>query len=127
MTKTVYDTRFLVELYYSNNPKTQQKINNQKKQKQKYISTIVIHEIFHLSLKREGRETATLRTTLLKQDFKTIPVNNEIAETSAELRNKYNLSMADSIIAATATKLKAICISDDPHFKQIKEIKTTWI
>jgi len=35
--------------------------------------------------------------------------------------------MGDSMIAATASILKAVCISDDPHFKQIKEIETTWI
>jgi predicted nucleic acid-binding protein len=31
------------------------------------------------------------------------------------------------MIAATASSLKATCVSDDPHFKRIKEIKTTWI
>jgi predicted nucleic acid-binding protein len=127
MSKTVYDTRFFIELYYTNNHKTLQKINTQKRCREKHISTIVIHEIYKLTLMREGRETANLRTTLLKKDFKTIPVDTEIAEISAELRHKYNLSMGDSIIAATVVKLKATCISDDPHFQRIKEIKTTWI
>ena len=68
-----------------------------------------------------------LRTALLKQDFKVVPVTAEIAEISAELRQRYALSMRDSMIAATATSLKALCVSDDPHFKRIKEIKTTWI
>jgi len=94
---------------------------------EKYISTIVIHEIYKLTLVREGRETAVLRATLLKKDFKTVPVDTEIAEISAELRHKHNLSMGDSMIAATAVSLKAICVSDDPHFQRIKEIKTTWI
>jgi predicted nucleic acid-binding protein len=127
MPKTVYDTRFFVELYYTKNQKTLQKIYTQKRHREKYISTIVIHEIYKLTLMREGRETATLRTTLLQKDFKTIPVDNEIAQTSAELRHKYNLSMGDSIIAATTLTLKATCISDDPHFQRIKEIKTAWI
>jgi hypothetical protein len=35
--------------------------------------------------------------------------------------------MGDSMIAATSLVLKAVCISDDPHFKQISEIETTWI
>jgi predicted nucleic acid-binding protein len=35
--------------------------------------------------------------------------------------------MGDSMIAATAFVLKAVCISDDPHFEQIKEIETAWI
>ena len=54
-------------------------------------------------------------------------VNADLSKTSAELRLKYNMSMADSIIAATALLLNAPCISDDPHFKGVKEIRTEWI
>jgi predicted nucleic acid-binding protein len=63
----------------------------------------------------------------MKKDFKLVPVDDQIAQISAELRQKYGLSMGDSMIAATASLLKAVCISDDPHFKQITEIETTWI
>ena len=76
---------------------------------------------------REGRETAILRISLLKRTFKIIPVDEQIAQLSAELRQKYQLSMGDSMIAATASMLNATCVSDDPHFKQIKEIHTTWV
>jgi predicted nucleic acid-binding protein len=54
-------------------------------------------------------------------------VDDLIATVSAELSQKYNLSMGNSMIAATASTLKAVCISDDPHFRQIEEIKTSWI
>jgi len=63
----------------------------------------------------------------MKKDFKVVIVDDQIAQISAELRQKYGLSMGDSMIAATASILKAVCISDDPHFKQIKEIETKWI
>ena len=95
--------------------------------KERFVSAIVLHEIYQLTLKKEGRETAKLRTILIEQDFKIINVDANIARLSAELRLKYNMSMADSIIAATALSLKAVCISDDPHFKAVKEIKTEWI
>ena len=64
---------------------------------------------------------------MLEQDYRVIEVDAEIAKLSAELRLKYKISMADSIIAATALSLKATCISDDPHFKAVSEIKTEWI
>ena len=80
-----------------------------------------------MTLRKEGRETAKHRTALIEQDFEVIDVTADIAKTSAELKVKYNLSMADSIIAATALALKATCLSDDPHFKAVKEIKTDWI
>ena len=127
MPKTVYDTRFFVELYYSKETEKLNKIKAEKNRKEKYVSTISIHEIYNLTLKREGRQTAQLRATLLEKDFKTRPVTAEIARASAELRHKYNISMADSIIAATAQSLQATVTSDDPHFQKIKEITTRWI
>ena len=128
MPRTVYDTRFFMEHYYSQNEtilkKTKEAI---RKAEERFISAIVIHEIYQLTLKQEGRETAVLRTALLEKDFKVVKVDAEIAKSSAELRHKYKMSMADSIIAATALSLNATCLSDDPHFKSVKEIKTTWI
>jgi predicted nucleic acid-binding protein len=128
MSKAVFDTRFFIEHYYSQNQTTLQKTKEELRQtKQRCISTIVIHEIYQLTLQKEGRETAKLRTSLLEKDFKTINVDPKIAKTSAELRHKYKTSMADSIIAATALTLKATCLTDDPHIKTIKEIKTKWL
>jgi predicted nucleic acid-binding protein len=125
MSKTVYDTRFFLEFYYSKDEKRLQRMKEEKKHPEKYASAVVVHELYKLTREREGRETAMLRVALLKQEFKVIPVTAEIAEFSAELRQRYKLSMGDSMIAATASSLKAVCVSDDPHFKRIKEIKTT--
>ena len=127
MNRAVYDTRFFIELLYSKDEKMLQKLKEKKRFREKYISTVVIHEIYKFSLAREGRDSATLKVTLIKKDFQTVPVDNQIAQVSAELRQKYNLSMADSMIAATASVLDAVCLSDDPHFGQVKEIKTVWI
>jgi len=126
MNEAVYDTRFFVEFYNSNDPSLLEKIRKEKYRREKYVSVIVIHELYKLSLANEGRETAKLKVAFLKQEFKIIPVDSQIAESSAELRQKYKLSMGDSIIAATAMSQNAVCFSDDPHFGQIKEIKTAW-
>jgi predicted nucleic acid-binding protein len=128
MPRTVYDTRFFVEFFYSQDEVALKKIRDAiRKAGERFISTIVIHEFYQLTLQREGRETAILRTHLLEKEFKMVTVTAEIAKSAAELRHKYRLSMADSIIAATALLLKATCVSNDPHFKSVKEIKTTWI
>ena len=127
MNKATYDSRFFVEFYYSKDQALRQKMAEKKRFKDRYVSTIVIHEIYNLSLSKEGRDVAKLRAMSMKEEFQLIPVDDQIAQVSAELRHKYRLSMGDSIIAATASNLKAVLISDDPHFKQIKEIETTWI
>ena len=128
MNKTaVYDTRFFTELYRVTGEEQRKKIRAEMARKRKYVSTIVIHELYHNTLATEGRETAKIKVAYIKESFEIIPVDDQIAELSAELRHKYRLSMGDSMIAATASALKAICISDDPHIKQIKEIETTWL
>ncbi len=127
MPKRVYDTRFLVEAVYSKDRAFQRRAEAEKRNHERYISTVAVHELYRFTLIREGRETAKLRISLVKKTFKVIPVDEKIAELSAELRQKYQLSMGDSMIAATAALLDAVCISDDPHFKQIKEIRTVWV
>ncbi len=125
---STYDTRFFMEHYYSNDKnvlvKTTRMIRNDKN---KNISVIVLHEVYKLTLEKDGREVANLRVQLLEKDFKIVNVDSEIAKLSAEIRHKYKIPMADSIISATAKKLNMPCITDDPHITQIKEIKTKWI
>ena len=124
----VYDTRFFFDHYYSDDKEllgctSREMIEN----KEKYTSAIVIHEVYKLSLEIEGREVAELRAKLLEKDFKTINVDPRIAKLSAQLRHRHKIPMADSIIAATAICLNAECVTDDPHYKQIKELKLRWI
>ena len=128
MSKTVYDTRFFIEHYYSKDQEVLQKTREEmRRTKERYVSAIVIHEVYQLTLKTEGREAAVLRTSLLEKDFKIINLDSTIAKSSAELRHKYKTSMADSLIAATSLSLNATCLSDDPHLQAIKEIKTRWV
>ena len=127
MSKRVYDTRFLAEYLYSKDLGFKRKADLEKSNREKYVSVITVHEFYRLTLSREGRDTAKLRVAIISQSFKIIPVDEQIAKMSAELRQKYQLSMGDSMIAATAEMLNAVCVSDDPHFKQIKEIHTAWV
>jgi predicted nucleic acid-binding protein len=124
--KAVYDTRFFVESFYSKDESTLRRIR-QHKALERYTSAVVIHEVYRLALTREGKEVAKIKVTHIKKTFKVVPVDDQIAQFSAEFRQKYQLSMGDSMIAATASTLKAICITDDPHFKQINEIETAWV
>jgi len=35
--------------------------------------------------------------------------------------------MADAVIAATAIRLRAYCVTNDEHFLRMKELKTRWV
>jgi len=127
LNRRVFDTRFFIELFYSKDERHLQRLREQKKFRARYVSAVVIHEVYKFSLACEGRDSAKLKVAMIKKDFQTVPVDDQIGQLSAELRHKYDLSMGDSMIAATASVLNAVCISDDPHFSQIKEIKTAWV
>ncbi len=128
MTSATYDTRFFVEHYYSDNPEvTDSTAREIRREKDKAISSIVVHEFYRLTLQKDGRQTARLRAGLMSKDFKVIQVDEHLAVASAEMRQEYRIPMADSIIAATASALRAVCVTDDPHISKIREVKTRWI
>ncbi len=128
MSSATYDTRFFVEHYYSENAEvTASTAREIRKQKEKSVSSIVVHELYRLTLQKEGRQVAGLRAELLSKDFRIVPVDAQLAIASAELRQKYGTPMADSIIAATAISLRADCVTDDPHILKIREVRTRWI
>jgi predicted nucleic acid-binding protein len=81
-----------------------------RKTKELYISAIVIHEVYQLNLRIEGRETAILRTKLLEQDFRVVNIDAEIAKLSAEIRLHCKMSMVDSIIAAMRSPLNSLLV-----------------
>ncbi|MGB9022009.1 MAG: PIN domain-containing protein [Candidatus Bathyarchaeia archaeon] len=128
MPKAVYDTRFFVEHFYNADAGVKRRIAEEiKKTKNRYISSIVIHEVYVLSLKKEGRETAKLRRDFIEKAFRVVDVDSELASSSAELRHKYGISLADSLIASTSKLIGAPCVTDDPHLTAVKDIKTRWL
>lgn len=128
MSRVVFDTRFFIEHYYSGDERVLRRTKDEiRHNRGRFVSSIVLHEVFWLTLGAEGRETAVLRADLLEKDFRVVSVDAEVARVSAELRHKYGMRLADSVVAATALVLKAVCLSDDPRLEKIKEIKTKWI
>ena len=128
MSRVVFDTRFFIEHYYSGDEGVLRRTRGEiRRNRGGFVSSIVLHEVFWLTLGAEGRETAVLRADLLEKDFRVVDVDAEIARVSAELRHRYKMRLADSVVAATALVLKAVCLSDDPGLERVKEIKTRWI
>lgn len=128
MTKgNVYDTRFLVEYFFSPNHATTQALKEHLQSTgEKMISAVTIHEIHKLNLRKLDKETAKLRSTLIRNEFKIIDIDYEIAVASAELSNKYRIPLADSVIAATALRIGCPLVSDDIHLKEVQGLKTHW-
>ena len=69
-------------------------------------------------------EEQTLIDNLLSL-MKRVDLDKKIARKAGELRRKYNISVGDAIVAATAiiSQSKTIATKNQKHYKNIKEIK----
>ncbi len=123
-----YDTRFFAEYFYSPNQQLVRKLKEElRKDSERFVSSLTIHEIYRLVLNSDGRDVAVLRSNTIRRDFQVMDVDYDIAVKSAEFRSKCQMPMADSVIAATAQILGCQLFSDDAHFRQIKDLRTVWV
>jgi predicted nucleic acid-binding protein len=123
-----YDTRFLAELYYSQEQNRQKKIKEiLQTSKPNYLSSIALGEIYQIILKKEGRTVGDLRVQALRRDFELIDATGEVTLEAALIRHHREMPHADSLIAATARLLDVPCYSDDPHFHLVENLKVKWI
>ena len=68
--RRLYDTRFFVEYFYSENNELLRKLKEELRSvKERMVSSLTIHEIHGINLKREGKEQSmTFITSSLKQN-----------------------------------------------------------
>ena len=126
--KSVYDTRFFVEYFYSGDVDFLRRLKEDLKAvRERIVSALTVHEVHRTNMEREGREVATLRSETVCRDFNVVDVDYETAVRSAELRSRHRMPMADSVIAATAQIHGCSLVSDDPHFQGIRNLKTRWL
>lgn len=48
---------------------------------------MAIHELYKLTLEKEGRDVAELRIRVVAKEFRIIPMDEELAVLSAEIRS----------------------------------------
>jgi predicted nucleic acid-binding protein len=131
--KTVLDTRFLIEHYYSTNTenrqKTTRKLRELTQHKEALLPTIVISETIQTVCQKIGKEEAqNCYQTLLISGLHIQTLTPTIAKQAGLIKCQHtNIPMGDCIIAATAITNQARILSDDPHYDAIKETKRTWI
>jgi PIN domain nuclease of toxin-antitoxin system len=94
-----------------------------------FISAVNWAEVLCQVERRQGKigfETARhfQHTTPLE----TVPVDRELAEAAALLKNEHGLGLADAFVVALAKQKKAELITAGPEFKPLeKQIKINWL
>jgi len=131
--RTVLDSRFVMEYFYSDKTEVKQKATRKIKdlvqRKEGILPTIVISEIIQTVCEQIGKEEAEIcYASLTQSGLKIQALTAPIAKQAGLLRTKYrNIPIGDCIIAATAIANQAMVLSDDPHFDTIEETKRSWI
>ena len=127
------DTRFFLTHYFANTDHLRVKTARRMVELQReesLVPTIVLHEVYKYMYEKVGMDVAQLRiNSILTSRLTIVDLTPKIALTSAALRCRYkDLPTADSIVAGTSIEGKSKrVLSDDPHFKEIREIRTEWI
>ncbi len=123
-----YDTRFLVEYFYSpDNKRTSRMKEILLRSRPNILSSAALSEIYGLTLRREGKAVAELRLKVLRRDLQIASVDSQIAVQAAQIKHKRPIPFADSLIAATSKALAVPCYTDDEHFHGIEGVKVLWI
>lgn len=131
--KTVLDTRFLTEHFYSDETemkkKTAKKLKELVQRNEGILPTIAISEIIQITCEKRGKELAETRYhALMESGLQIINLTPSIAKQAGLIKCHHkSIPMGDCIIAATAITNQARILSDDPHYDTIKETKRTWI
>lgn len=132
MPRTV-DTRFFLTHYLADTDQLKLRTSRKMVELQReaaIVPTIVVHEVYKFMYENAGKEVAQMRVnSILTSPFRMVDLSTSIAVTSASLRCRYrDLPTADSIVAATSLEAGSRrVLSDDPHFKKIREIRSEWL
>jgi predicted nucleic acid-binding protein len=86
------------------------------------IPTICIYEVFKKVLSQLGEERALEAAAILSRG-EIADLDRQIAIEAAQLSIEHKLSMADSIILATAQAHQATLWTQDAHFKEIPGVR----
>ena len=121
----LFETRYFWAVFTS---RSQEATNKLKalfdKSKSAFASSITIYEVYKQTLVNEDKTVARLRAETIKRDFDVIDVDSNIAEGGADISHRLRIPMADALIMATAKRFNLPCVTDDPHFSEVKRI---WI
>lgn len=89
-----------------------------------FISSIVLLETFHLSIKKKSFNFLTFLKQIRLSNVIIVPLDKVIL--SACYRLPKNLDIHDRVITATSLVSNSFLITKDPTIRKLREIETLW-
>jgi predicted nucleic acid-binding protein len=90
------------------------------------ISVVTLTEIYYKYLKEKRADLAEARMNQLRYALylRKVGIDEDVAVKAGDFKGRYDVSIADAFIAATAYFEESTIISDDPDFEKMLEVKT---
>ncbi|HEX7569694.1 MAG TPA: PIN domain-containing protein [Verrucomicrobiae bacterium] len=94
-----------------------------------FIAAVNWAEVLYKMHRKQGAQGFEgARHFELTMPLDVVPVDRDLAEAAALLKNKHDLGLADAFAAALAKHKKAELVTADREFKSVeKEIKINWL
>ncbi len=130
--KLVLDSFALVSLYHREPgwQGVQRALYDQEKAHSRaFLSWINWGEFFYIVKRRVGPAKTMDVLRLLEQlPVELVPVDQPLVQAAAEIKSEHALSYADAFCVATAQRLDATVLTDDPEFEAVERlIKIRWL
>ena len=121
----LFETRYFWAVFTSRDAAATSKLKRlYEKSRSTCASSISAYEVYKQSVANEGKAVARLRVDTIVRDFNIIDVDSATAEEGAEMSHGLRIPMADSLVMATAKRHSLPCVTDGPHFT---EVKRAWV
>ena len=93
------------------------------------MSEVNYAEVKYSILRKDGTEAwAKAHSVLQGLPVEFLPTSRQLADTAANLKTRFKLSLSDAFAAALAKETRSELVTGDPEFKALaKEIKIHWV
>ncbi len=94
-----------------------------------HMTEVNYAEVKYMLLKKDGAPAWEEAADVLKSlPLEFHPATRALADTAADFKARFKMSLADAFAAALAKEKKAELVTGDPEFKPLeKEIKINWL
>jgi len=94
-----------------------------------HMTEVNYAEVQYIVRRKDGDQAwATIASELQAAPIDFHSADRALADTAADFKARFKLSLADAFVAALAKEKKAELVTGDPEFKALeKEIKINWV
>ena len=119
MKKIVLDASAIILYFYGN-----KEVKEVIEKSEVYVNPVNLTEFLYAYARTKGWKEALFKYSIVKNSFKLIDINeDDIITTSAKLKMRYNLSLGDSFLLATAKHINGVAVTSDHELKNVKDVK----